>query len=173
MLAPLAYFLAWLDYLGLGLVFCLACLVLALVPRMRTVSLRAAGAMAATYPAVLLYQLGSLPFMAVLYVAGMMAVGAVDSNKHPNSVLVFVGVLVAFFGTASLAGFVSGWRVGWTALAERSLAAGLRRDLVASLVRWSLHRTGWRVVAGPSPDMGGSSGPVDAQPTKASRRQGE
>jgi len=167
MLAPLVYFLAWLDYLGVGLVFCIICLVLALVPRMRTVSLRAAGAMAATYPAVLLYQLGSLPFMAVLYVAGMMAVGAADPNKHPNSVIVFVGVLVAFFGGVSLAGFVSGWRIGWTALAERSLVAGLRRDVVVSVVRRSLRRTGRMVVAAPSPDAVGAAESVGQQPTKA------
>lgn len=140
--APGVYLLALMLYVGAGFLFCLACLLLAVFPKTRSASLRAAACMIATYPGVFLYQLISLPLMAVLLVVVTIGVSVLDMNEHPNVVLGVLVMPVAAFGGVSLAGFISGWRIARTALVERSMTAGLRKDLLVTCCRRLWKRDG-------------------------------
>jgi hypothetical protein len=125
----------WFIYLTLGIVFCGGCLLLALVPRLRPMSLRAAGAMLATFPGVFLYQLlFSLLFLGIAATAAAIAPGFYESW---DTFMAFV----LGHALSTMAGFVSGWRVGWYALRERSLSAGWRQDyLVRAFARLRTRR---------------------------------
>ena len=120
--------------------FSAGCLVLALIPKFRSVSLRAAVAMMATLPGVVFYQVISLPFMAALLVLGAAVTTWLGLATDPKALGILTLVLAGAFGAASFVGFVSAWRVTWRALTERSFAAGWRREFLVATWNCLRHR---------------------------------
>lgn len=155
----------------LAIVFCGGCLVLAVIPRHRPTSLRAAAAMLATFPGVFLYQLLCLLLYPVCWLLFLGAVTAADAIVPGAAVAQGVykshdafNVFVLGLMLSSVAGFVSGWRVAWYAMRERSLSAGWRQDFLVRAIVW-IGRVLGPSTAGPQGEK--PTNPVSAPPRKS------
>jgi hypothetical protein len=100
-------------------------------------------AMAATFPAVILFQIAASPVVAAILLA--MPGPSSAANRPALEAVSFTGVLFAFAIAAgmSLAGFFEGWRIGWRCGKGEQLRAVIEQGKYAKLLRsiWRRPRT--------------------------------
>jgi hypothetical protein len=133
-----AYILALMVYIGAACVVWGVAIVLAFPQRTRALAKKIAAGMAGSFPGVFLFQLISVPLLAVILLT---IAGISHFFRPPDAVIIVLALVIISIPTAaSLLGFYTGWRVAWELAAGRSAREFLQTDRVLGPVVRFLRR---------------------------------
>jgi hypothetical protein len=142
------YMLAFALWVALACLVWIAAALLLIAPKTRPIARSLGLAMAATFPAVWLFQILAAPVVvAILLIAALvwriLQPGLPATTDNPVVIGTFIAaVLVDFVIVAgmSLVGFYEGWRAGWWRARGRGWLETIQQGPSAKLVRSLRHR---------------------------------
>jgi hypothetical protein len=137
--ATFLYLMAFGAWLCLAGAVWVTAVCLAILPITRRVAGSLALAMAATFPAVFVFQIVAAPLAVLIFGLGLLGLWWLGPGGDPAvGAGLMLAILAAEFlliGGMSLLGFYEGWRAGWMVSKGQGLGGVLARGPTARLVR--------------------------------------
>ena len=137
-----AYIMALMLYGMLALPVWIVSLILAMVPRWRSLGGKLALAMLMTFPGVFIYQVAAFPVIVLTFLVINHPFRVLEPIHTKDAIaisLVFL-ILLGGFTAASIAGFVDGWKFGWSVAGSTDIATALKLSTASRIVRTLIRR---------------------------------